>query len=159
MSLGLPNPLLDELKPFVRVNSWRIGDNVLDAKRLAEINKELQEKLKDDTLVDATVPIGSCKLLPGDMATVSGSYTMVKEGQDTEVFRSKEIAENLHVTVVNKTSLDLQIRARSLAHGPLHEQLSPSAQQWKLDELSLPLQGIMVWWKKAPKDPPPLKPA
>lgn len=149
VNLGLPNPMLDELKPYVRINSFRIGDDVLDQARIDDINAELQEKLKDDASVDAFIKVDECWLDPGEQVTVSGSYTMVKELQDTEVFRSIEIAENIHLTVVNRSSANLVIRARSLSHGTLHGQKSPSAQQWKLDDLSLPLQGIMVWWKKA----------
>lgn len=156
IKLGLPNPILDELKPFVRVNGFRIGDKQIESDDIEKINVKLQEKLNDDTQVDATIEIGEHFLQPGEQITVSGSYTMIKELQDTEVFRSIEIAENIHLTVVNRASEDLEIRARSLAHGTLHPQKSPSAQQWKLDELSLPLQGIMVWWKKSPKGPSPL---
>ena len=152
--LGLPNPILDELKKHVRVNSFRFGERTLDAEQIAKINLDLQERLKDDTENDAPVDIGELELQPGQTVTVSGSYTMVKELQDTEVFRTAEIAENIHLTVVNKSTEDLAIRARSLAHGKLHHSASPSAQQWKLDELSLPLQGIMVWWKKKPNGPP-----
>lgn len=155
ITLGLPNPILDELKPFVMVNSFRVGRKKIDKARIAAINADLQEKLKDDSQNDAPVMIDEVELQPGETITVSGSYTMIKELQDTEVFRSKEIAENIHLTVVNKSTEDLAIRARSLAHGTLHPQASPSAQQWKLDELSLPLQGIMVWWKKKPKGSPP----
>ncbi len=149
--LALPNPILDELKPHVRINGFRIGGETLEADRITEINEQLQRALCDDKLVDAPVEIGSVKLNPGEQVTVSGSYTMIKELQDTEVFRSAEIAENIHLTVTSKSKHDLAIRARSLAHGKLYGQPSPSAQQWKLDELSLPLQGIMVWWKKAPR--------
>jgi hypothetical protein len=73
---------------------------------------------------------------------------MIKELEDTEVFRTAEIAENIHLTVVDKSPFNLIIRARSMSQGKLHSQKSPSAQQWKLDDLSLPLQGIMVWWKQ-----------
>lgn len=152
--LGLPNPILDELKKHVRVNSFRVGERKLDPEHIQRINEDLQACLKDDTENDAPVHIDDIDLQPGQTVTVSGSYTMVKELQDTEVFRSKEIAENIHLTVVNKSTEDLAIRARSLAHGRLHHSASPSAQQWKLDELSLPLQGIMVWWKKKPNGPP-----
>jgi hypothetical protein len=157
--LGLPNPILPELKPFVKVNSFRIGDVTLPADRIAEINEDLQKQLVDDRLVDAPVNIGSVPMMPGEQVTVSGSYTMVKELQDTEVFRSNEIAENIHLTVVSKSRDDLVIQARSLAHGKLYGQVSPTAQQWKLDDLSLPLQGIMVWWKKSPKALSPLQSA
>lgn len=153
--LGLPNPILDELKKHVRVNSFRVGEWILDANHIDRINRDLQTCLQDDTKNDAPVHIADVDLQPGQTVTVSGSYTMVKEFQDTEVFRSKEIAENIHLTVVNKSTEDLSIRARSLAHGTLHHSASPSAQQWKLDELSLPLQGIMVWWKKKPNGPQP----
>ena len=157
--LGLPNPILDELKKHVRVNSFRIGDRKLPSEEISRINQDLQNYLEDDTLNDAPLHIGEVELQPGQTVTVSGSYTMVKELQDTEVFRSNELAENIHLTVVNKSAEDLAIRARSLAHGKLHHSASPSAQQWKLDELSLPLQGIMVWWKKKPNGPSPSKPA
>lgn len=159
IKLGLPNPMLAELKPFVKVNSFRIGGTVLDAERIARINEELQAQLSDDRNVDAPVTIGSVDLAPGEQVTVSGSYTMVKELQDTEVFRSSEIAENIHLTVVSKSKEDLVIQARSLAHRKLYGQTSPTAQQWKLDDLSLPLQGIMVWWKRSPRVLAPLQTA
>lgn len=149
--LALPNPLLAELKCYVRINSFRIGNTSLSPERIAAINADLQARLADDEMVDAPVDIGSVTLGPGEQVTVSGSYTMVKELQDTEVFRSAEIAENIHLTVVSKSRHALAIRARSLAHGKLYDQFSPTAQQWKLDDLSLPMQGIMVWWKRAPK--------
>ncbi|MEP1421284.1 MAG: hypothetical protein ABJK59_05910 [Erythrobacter sp.] len=156
VGIGLPNPMLDELKRHVRINGFRIGEDQVKADEIEAINVKLQKILEDDDAVDAELQIGTYELEAGQQITVSGSYTMVKEAQDTEVFRSLEIAENIHFTVVDKSSHDLRVRARALAHGRLHGQESPSARQWKLDELSLPLQGIMVWWKKAPPGPSPL---
>ena len=156
VKIGLPNPMLDELKPFVRINGFRIGDRVVAEEKIQLINNHLQDALQDDSATDAAVSVDEYDLQAGEMLTVSGSYTMVKEAQDTEVFRSIEIAENIHLTVVDKSSHNLRVRARSLAHAKLHGQPSPSAQQWKLDDLSLPLQGIMVWWKTAPRGPSPL---
>lgn len=147
LRLGLPNPMVDELKPLVKINSFRIGDDDLPQEKIDELNVELQSQLNDDDKVDASVEIPTHSLPFGKSITCSGSYTMIKELEDTEVFRTAEIAENIHLTVVDKSTHNLIIRARSMSQGKLHNQRSPSAQQWKLDDLSLPLQGIMVWWK------------
>lgn len=148
IGLALPNPMFDELKPYTKINGFRVGDDELAKEEVSGLNDLLQERLKDDTAVDAAVSIREVTLPFGRSLTVSGSYTMVKELEDTEVFRTVEIAENIHLTVVNKSAVNLVIRARSMSHAKLHYQGSPSAKQWKLDDLSLPLQGIMVWWKR-----------
>lgn len=157
LGLALPSPMYDELKPFVRINGFRIGDDEIAVGDIDKINVKLQESLKDDNAVDAKVDISKFEIPFAGSITCSGSYTMVKEIDDTEVFRTAEIAENIHLTVVDKSSHNLIIQARSMSQGKLHNQKSPTAQQWKLDDLSLPLQGIMVWWKQPVSRPDPLK--
>lgn len=147
VGLALPNPMYDELKQHVRINSFRIGSETLSKEDLVELNTTLQKNLEDDNAVDAKVSIRKCRIPFKGSVTVSGSYTMVKELEDTEVFRTAEIAESISLTVTDKTDINLVVRARSMSHGELHYQGSPSSKQWKLDDLSLPLQGIMVWWK------------
>lgn len=148
IGLGLPNPMYDELKPLTRINGFRVGSTELTSEEIEALNAELQECLKDDNAVDAHVDVSACTIPFGGALTVSGSYTMIKEMEDTEVFRTAEIAENISLTVTDKSELGLVIRARSMGAGKLHFQSSPASKQWKLDDLSLPLQGIMVWWKQ-----------
>lgn len=149
IALSLPNPLIEELKPFVVVSKVVVNGEAVSQAKLDAANEDLQEQLKDETSADGYVHIDDLTLTPGQEVRIEAQYTMMKEFEDTEVFRSFYLTELLTLTVVDKTGEDFAIRARAIHPGHLRDTGSTkSVLKWELSEIILPQQGIMVWWKK-----------
>lgn len=148
LGLALPNPMIAELKKDVMISQFLVGGEPLEAAVLAEANRKLQEDLADDEREDAQVSFGSRTVQPGESLAISANYTMLKEAEDTEVFRTLQIARSLSLTVNDNTGGTLKVRARSIHPSSLEKMASGSATtQWRLSDIILPQQGIMVWWK------------
>jgi hypothetical protein len=149
IALSLPNPLIEELKPFVVVSKVVVNGDAITQEKLDTANEELQRQLGDDTLADGYVHVDDLTLTPGQEVRIEAQYTMMKEFEDTEVFRSFYLTEMLTLTVVDKSGEDFAIRARAIHPGHLRDTGSTkSVLKWELSEIILPQQGIMVWWKK-----------
>lgn len=148
LGLALPNPMIDALKDDVTVAQFLVGGAPLDAETLRTANKKLREDLRDDEREDVQVDFGSREIQPGESLSISANYTMLKEAEDTEVFRTLQIARSLSLTVNDNTGGRLKVRARSIHPSSLEKMASGSATtQWRLSDIILPQQGIMVWWK------------
>lgn len=148
LGLALPNPMLDELKPEVKVSKFMVAGDPIAADIINAANARLQEQLANDDSEDAFVDFGFREVQPGESLSISANYTMMKEAEDTEVFRTLQIARSLSLTVNDNTGGQLKVRARSIHPSPLEKMASGSATtQWRLSDIILPQQGIMVWWK------------
>lgn len=149
VALSLPNPQFDELKPLVKVTSFKVDGVDKTAEELTEANSQLQLALKNDNEADANVEFGSYLLNPGNDVRVQADYVMMKEIEDTEVLRSFQLTQALTLTVIDKTGLGLTVRARAIHPGELAPTgNSQSFLRWELNDIILPQQGIMVWWKE-----------
>ncbi len=154
LGLALPNPMLDELKPEVKVSKFMVGGDSIASSEIDAANVKLQVALSDDEIEDGFVDFGFRDVQPGESLSVSANYTMMKEAEDTEVFRTLQIARSLSLTVNDNTNGQLKVRARSIHPSPLEKMASGSATtQWRLSDIILPQQGIMVWWKAPAMDP------
>lgn len=159
IGLALPNPMLDELKPFVRVNEVVINGEALPQEMLDEQNLQMQSDLARDGEEDVSVKFGARSISPDETLSVSANYSMMKEFEDTEVFRTLQITQGLTLTVHDNTGRGLGIRAKAIHSRPLEKMASSSATtQWRLPDIILPQQGIIVWWKKRPLTPPIMPP-
>ncbi|MDZ7895439.1 MAG: hypothetical protein U5M50_11070 [Sphingobium sp.] len=151
LKVALPNPMVDELKGFVRLAKASIDGKDVDASAILAANENLQEQLADDTNVDAAVEFGMRALGAGDHVAISANYTMVKELEDTEVLRSLHTTQALNLTVADNTGLGLIIMARGIHPGVLEVTGGgTTTTKWRLSDIILPQQGIMVWWKQDP---------
>jgi len=149
MALSLPNPQFDELKPLVRIISFKVDGIDKSSNEIDDANKQLQAALKNDSEADANVAFGDYLLSPGSDVRVQADYIMMKEIEDTEVLRSFQLTKALTLTVIDKTGLGLAVRARAIHPGELAPTgNSQSFLRWELNDIILPQQGIMVWWKE-----------
>ena len=156
LALLLPNPQIAEMKQHVAVSRFVVDGKARSAEDVGAANAALQAALADDELNDAVANFGEEVIEAGQKLSLSANYTMVKELEDTEVFRSLQICRSLSLTVVDKTSLDLHIQAKSMHPGRLEMIGSAgSTMRWQLADIILPQQGIMVFWKRRRTPLPP----
>jgi hypothetical protein len=155
IGLALPNPMLDELKPFVRVNEVVVNGEAVGDDLIQTQNQSLQTDLARDGEEDVSVSFGERNISPDETLSVSANYSMMKEMEDTEVFRTLQITQSLTLTVHDNTGKGLVVRAKSIHSRSLEKMASSSATtQWRLPDILLPQQGIIVWWKKRLLTPP-----
>ena len=149
LAVVLPNPQIASLKERVAVSRFVVDGEEKSQTDLAAANTKLQSALADNEQNEALADFGSKIIERGQKLALSANYTMIKELEDTEVFRSLQICRSLSLTVVDKTGLDLHIQAKSMHPGKL-EVIgdSGSTQRWQLMDIILPQQGIMVFWKR-----------
>ncbi len=149
IALSLPNPLHDELKPHVGLTSFAINGHDLPPGVIDEANGKLRRALRNDSSADASVQLCEHPLSPGEDVRVQANYTMMKEMEDTEVLRSFQITNAISLTVIDSTGLGLEVRARAIHPSELSIAGSDRTfRRWELNDIVLPQQGIMVWWKK-----------
>lgn len=155
IGLALPNPMLDELKPFVRINEVVINGQPLEATIIEEQNAAMQADLSRDAEEDVSVSFGERTVSPDETLSVSANYSMMKEYEDTEVFRTLQITQGLTLTVHDNTGRGLVVRAKAIHSRGLEKMASSTATtQWRLPDIILPQQGLIIWWKKRPLTPP-----
>lgn len=149
LALGLPNPQVPALKTKVTVSSFIVNGEAKPTAEISAVNEKLQEALENDDNTDAPVDFGEQSLEAGETSTLSATYTMIKELEDTEVFRTSQICRALSLTVIDRTGLDLHIQAKGIHPGALNTISAHSCTlQWRIDDIILPSQGIMVFWKR-----------
>lgn len=149
IGVSLPNPLHSSLKEHVHVKSLKIDSVEIDKKSMDKANNQLQTGLQDNLKPDAYVEFCSRSISPGQDVRVQANYTMIKELSDTEVLRSFHMTQSIKLTVIDRTGLNLEIHARALHSKDLERTGNDdSFISWELNDVILPQQGIMVWWKK-----------
>jgi hypothetical protein len=161
LELSLPNPLLNELKKLVRIDSGIIqrqnrDDAPLSSTELAAVNLRLQERLKDDDALEGHVKFGMLDLAPGETGGFEINYVMMKEEEDSELLRSFHTTSALTLTVIDLTNRNLFLRAKAIHPGKLKLiNGEDNVSVWSLSDIILPQQGVLIWWKK--KLPAPTK--
>lgn len=149
LCLVLPNPMLDELKPGVLVESVEIDGLKVPVKKITAVNKEIQTQLADDSKKQASADFGMKTLQAGQSLKVQMVYTMIKELEDSELLQTLQISKGLDVVIFDSTGWDLNLRAKAVGFGSLNEvSADVSTKRWSIDELLLPHQGILIWWKE-----------
>lgn len=149
LGLALPNPMIDELKKAVTLIKFSVNGKNIDQGLIKKSNNELQEKFKEHNDYDPSIVVDYFELNPKEKKTISAEYTMIKELEDTEVFRTLAIANSLSITVIDNTGLDLHIMAKSIHRRPLTRIKGDSSLcKWQLDDILFPQQGAMVFWKQ-----------
>ena len=159
--LILPNPIFDELKSSVGVEEVVVDGQRENKGAIDNVNQQIQEQLKDDQLTDVRADFGSKRVQAGQSLQVQMVYTMIKELEDSELFRTLQISKGLDVVVFDNTNYNLKLRAKPVGFAGMTELAShETTRHWQIDDILLPHQGILVWWKqKAPSLPAPKPPA
>jgi hypothetical protein len=165
LKIGLPNPIVDELKQFCRVVKVKINgyhdrsqaemDSYLE-KHIENENRDLQERLKNDDLSMIPLHVIDLTLKPNEEIEIVYEYTMAKEEEDTEICQTLYPTESINITIVDKGPTRRIVRARSIHHADLDNDSSASGSgtyNFRLDRYLLPHQGYAVWWKKVPAPP------
>jgi len=154
--IGLPNPLIDEMKDSCRVLgiSVRVQGGAEQKIDLTKCNEEFQNSLRDDNISRVKFEAPSISLPPGHEADVTFNYVMAKEEEDTEIFQTRYPADSLTITIVDRNPELRAVRARSI-HAADLEDNSPKTGQggtynFRLPRYLLPHQGFVIWWKKVP---------
>jgi hypothetical protein len=155
--ISLPNPLLDEMKEFCRLNRVLIKKGGSEVPvNLYEANKKFQEDLRNDSASQVPIELTSVELEPNEQIAILFDYNMAKEREDTEVFTTGYGADSVVLTVVDKGPTRRKVLARSIHRRPLDDDSSPESRgtyNFKLMEYLLPHQGFLVWWKNIPERP------
>lgn len=156
LELSLPNPLLTELKKMVKLHSVVIRQSdrpemVLTQDQIDEANARLYASLSDNNALEGIVQFGDLDLGPGETGGFEIQYTMMKEAEDSELLRSFHTTSALSLTVIDHTDRNLFIRAKAIHPGTLklHSD-EDSVSEWSLNDIILPQQGILIWWKERP---------
>lgn len=157
IGIGLPNPMVDEMKPHCRViKVARKLDGKEVAFDLTEGETKFRASLQDDSLSHIPFELPAIDLAPGAEIDLIFNYVMAKEEEDTEIFQSLFPCESVTITVVDAGPTKRVVRARSIHPSDL-ENFTSSDQpggaktyNFKLDRYLLPHQGYAIWWKKLP---------
>jgi hypothetical protein len=165
VGIMLPNPLIDEMKPFCKVNKIAIKEGVYgEGHTLSDINfdnidtskaeKKFREEIRDDNKYQVMFFIRDIDVLPGHQVEILVDYVMAKEDEDTEIFQTMYAADSVNVTVVDTNPLKRVVRARAIHPSALEDDTSEVADgtyNFKLQRYLLPHQGIAIWWKNIPR--------
>jgi hypothetical protein len=158
IGIGLPNPLIDEMKDACRVHRITIKRNGKeDRPELAHAERKFREDLKDDTQHQVNFSIEGVTVQANEEVEVVFDYVMAKEDQDTEVFQTRLPADGLIITVVDQGPTKRVVRARSIHFAGLENDTSSAltgTYNFKLSHYLLPHQGFAVWWKNVPPGAP-----
>jgi uncharacterized phage-associated protein len=155
--IGLPNPLIDEVKPFCRVLRVVVKaggqEEIVD---LSEPERKFRESIKNDRL--STVPFEAkvIKIKPEEQAEIIFDYTTAKEEEDNEIFQTKLPTDSIVMTITDKGPTKRIIRAKTLHMAPFEDDTSADQSgtyNFSLFRYLLPHQGFVIWWKKVPPKP------
>lgn len=159
MSMGLPNPLINEMKEITKVTSIRLtkGDKttMMD---LSKAERQFREDIKDDNKHTVPFKLDDVDCGPDQEVEIVFCYDYAKEEEDNEVYQTLYPADGITVEIIDRGSTPRAILCKVI--GP-HEiervsgGATSGASSYRLSRYLLPRQGVIVWWKKLPPDPPP----
>lgn len=157
VQIGLPNPLIDELKQKCRVHKIIVKSNGNEEdKNLSDSEEKFRKDICDDNKHHVPFSIESVCLEPEAEAEVIIHYTMAKELDDTEIFQTLYPTDSVIITIVDRCPNQRIIRARSIHTSQLEDDTSAEATgtyNYSLKKYLLPHQGFAIWWKQAPPSP------
>jgi hypothetical protein len=154
IGVGLPNPLIEEMKSFCKVNRIyvRRGEKT-EYFDLDEAEKTFREEIKDDDIYQVNFKLKPIKIASGEEVEFVSDYIMAKEEEDTELLQTKFPTDSLSVTIMDQGPTNRMVRARSIHLGDLRDDTPKEANgsyNFTLDRYLLPHQGFVIWWKKRP---------
>lgn len=159
ISIGLPNPLINEMKAACKVNAVTIKRGGSEKKPdLAEAEVVFREAMKDDNKYQVPFKLEPIQLSPDEEAELIFDYAMAKEDEDTEIFQTAYPTNSAIITIMDRGPTPRAVRARSIHMAPLENDTSADTTgtyNFKLDRYLLPHQGFAIWWKKVPQAEPP----
>ncbi|OJU11361.1 MAG: hypothetical protein BGN85_12570 [Alphaproteobacteria bacterium 64-11] len=154
IGIALPNPMIDEMKSFCRLNRVSIkkdGQEISQSLEAAEA--KFREDMKDDSVSQVPMHIQNITLDPDEEIEMLLDYTMAKEVEDTEIFTTRFPADSIVLTIHDHGGVRRVVRARSIHQTNLDNDTSADAQgsyNFKLQQYLLPQQGFVIWWKSVP---------
>jgi hypothetical protein len=155
--LALPNPLIDELKPFCKVNRVTVVQAAIE--RDLDITAEsaaFAERLRNDAETQIWFKAGELTIQSEESVEVILNYTMAKEEEDTEIFTTRTPTEKVNITILDRAPEKRVVQALSIHRAGLRNNTPAGADgtyNYSLDHYLLPLQGFSVWWKRRPPVP------
>jgi hypothetical protein len=94
--LGLPNPLIDEMKQYCKVNKASYKEGGIETPfDLRAAEHKFREDLQNDNKFTATFDLGPVDVQPNVEVELFWDYTMAKEEEDTEIFQTVVPAQQL----------------------------------------------------------------
>lgn len=154
IAIGLPNPLLDEMKAHCKVNRVTIKSaNFTENPDLTEAEEEFRERLQDDDQYQVPFILPSRNVAPGEEIEIIFDYHMAKESEDTEIFQTKYPTDSVIITIMDKGPTPRVVRARAIHYSTLENDTaaeSSGTYNFKLERYLLPHQGFAIWWKRLP---------
>jgi hypothetical protein len=154
VAIGLPNPLIDEMKCECRVTGVLIKRGTQEERPpLEDATAKFAEAIKDDTKHQIPFHVCTIPVEPGEEVELTMSYLMAKEAEDTEIFQTKYPASSITVTILDRGPTKRAVRARAIHLAELDNASSAEddgTYVYKLERFFLPRQGFAVWWKEVP---------
>jgi hypothetical protein len=133
-------PCREEFESVTTVETMEYGDQKLSEEQLSEANQKAENTEAFKKYAHA-VPIKA-----GKSETFSVKYKMVKYSRDNESFRSLITSQGVKFRV---TAPD-DIKIHAVAQHPsslVDEGKLGSTYRWKMQEVMLPYQGVVLWWE------------
>jgi hypothetical protein len=154
LGMSLPNPMIDELKPFCIVKKIAVKTGgVWTDFDLTNAERSFRAAMIDDARKEVPFLLDEMVFAPKEEKEVIIDYVLAKEEEDNEVVQMRFPAESLLITVVDDAPGTRVIRAKAIHPADL-ENLSISDDigpyTYKLDQFLLPHQGFVIWWKTRP---------
>jgi hypothetical protein len=157
ITIGLPNPLINEMKAECRVLGISARRGGIEQKMdITAAQAEFAKALQDDNNSQVKFEIPSLTLQPGERVDLVFNYVMAKEEEDSEIFQTRYPADSLTITIVDRGPTERVIRARSIHVVNLDDNTSAEQQKtynFRLPRYLLPHQGFVLWWKNVPTPP------
>lgn len=154
VGIALPNPMIDEMKPFCKLNRISIKkDGKEIAVSLDKAEAAFRAALKDDSVSQVMMPIQEVTLDPDEEVDMVFDYTMAKEFEDTEVFTTRYPTDSVTLTVHDRGAIKRVVRARAIHPTDLVNDSSSEtygSYNFRLQRYLLPQQGFVIWWKTVP---------
>ncbi len=153
IQVSIPNPMIKGLKDKCDVTRARVvvGDAEVDI-GFAAARQAFLDQIDSAVGTHIAFKCKSVDIAANQIATISMSYTMAKEEEDSEVFQTLAPARTISVTVVDKNKGSRILRARSIHRTDLIDDTPPTGAgnyHYSLSSFVLPHQGFVIWWKRA----------
>jgi hypothetical protein len=152
ISIGLPNPLQENLKQKCCVNRVVVRrKGVVENINQQTAEAKFREQLRDNSSHIARFVLEPVNIGPGEEIEVTWDYVMAKEEEDTEIGQTIYPADSVIITVMDTKPERRIVRARSIHPAPLENDTSAEAKGtyiFRLERYLLPHQGFAIWWKR-----------
>ena len=147
IGISLPNPMVPEMKGDVRIGLCKFNAEEL----LTPEHTSALRFLLNSSSNTCKVEIKNVEVPPNARIPVQMSYSMAKEVEDTEVFRTVLAVDAVSIHVFDRTRDGLEIEADAIRVNMI-ERISGSdgarAHRWRTTGYTLPWQGVLFWWKR-----------